>query len=68
MAANPTYELVGCYAWSRDKVGRDVGELAGVGPLGIAATDDVAALLRLKPDVVVYNPMWIDVDELVRIL
>ena len=25
-------------------------------------------LLALKPDVVVYNPMWIDVDELVRIL
>ncbi|WAC54162.1 dihydrodipicolinate reductase [Gordonia sp. SL306] len=68
IAANPTYELVGCYAWSRDKVGRDVGELAGVGPLGVEATDDVAELLRLKPDVVVYNPMWINVDELVRIL
>ena len=26
------------------------------------------ALLALKPDCVVYNPMWIDVDELVRIL
>lgn len=25
-------------------------------------------LLALKPDCVVYNPMWIDVDELVRIL
>ena len=27
IAANPTLELVGCYAWSADKVGRDVGEL-----------------------------------------
>ena len=36
--------------------------------LGFAATNDVDALLALKPDVVVYNPMWIDVDELVRIL
>src|SRR6478609_4585332 len=68
IAANPTLELVGCYAWSPDKVGRDVGELAGIEPLGVAATDDVDALLALKPDVVVYNPMWIDVDELVRIL
>jgi hypothetical protein len=28
----------------------------------------VDALLALKPDCVVYNPMWINVDELVRIL
>lgn len=68
IAANPQLELVGCYAWSADKVGRDVGDLAGIAPLGVSATDDVDALLALKPDVVVYNPMWIDVDELVRIL
>jgi 2,4-diaminopentanoate dehydrogenase len=36
--------------------------------VGVAATNDVDALLALKPDCVVYNPMWIDVDELVRIL
>jgi len=68
IAANPALELVGCYAWSPDKVGRDVGELCGIGPLGVAATDDVDALLALKPDCVVYNPMWIDTGELVRIL
>ncbi|WP_083410410.1 NAD(P)H-dependent amine dehydrogenase family protein [Mycolicibacterium rutilum] len=68
IAKNPNYELVGLYAWSKDKVGEDAGELAGIEPLGVQATDDVDALLALKPDVVVYNPMWIDVDELVRIL
>jgi hypothetical protein len=68
IAANPTLELVGCYAWSKDKVGRDVGDLVGIEPLGVEATNDVDALLALKPDVVVYNPMWVDVDELVRIL
>lgn len=66
--ANPNYELVGLYAWSPDKVGRDAGELAGIDPIGVAATDDVDALLALEPDCVVYNPMWIDIDELVRIL
>src|SRR4051794_36514625 len=66
--ANPALELVGCYAWSPDKVGRDVGELCGVAPVGIGATNDVDALLALKPDCVVYNPKWPDVDELVRIL
>lgn len=68
IAANPTLDLVGCYSWSKDKAGKDVGELAGIAPLGVKATNDVDALLALKPDCVVYNPMWIDVDELVRIL
>ena len=31
IAANPAFELVGCYAWSAEKVGRDVGELCGIG-------------------------------------
>jgi len=64
----PDLELVGCYAWSDDKVGRDVGELCGLDPIGIAATKDVDALLALRPDCVVYNPMYLDVDEMVRIL
>jgi 4-hydroxy-tetrahydrodipicolinate reductase len=68
IAAHPALQLVGCYAWSPEKVGRDVGELCGMGPLGIVATSDIDALLELKPDCVVYNPMWLDVGELVRIL
>lgn len=68
IAANPNYELVGLFAWSDDKVGRDAGELVGIAPLGVSASNDVDALLALKPDCVVYNPMWINVEELVRIL
>lgn len=68
IAANPTLELVGCYAWSPEKVGRDVGELCGIEPLDVKATNDIDALLALNPDSVVYNPMFADVDELVRIL
>ncbi len=68
LAANPQFELVGCYAWSDSKVGRDVGEICGIGPLGVEATDDVGALLATEPDCVVYNPMWNSVDELERIL
>jgi 2,4-diaminopentanoate dehydrogenase len=68
IVAHPDYELVGCFAWSHDKVGRDVGELCGGAPIGVVATDDVDALLALQPDCVVYNPMWADVDEMVRIL
>ena len=68
VTANPALELVGCYAWSPEKVGVDVGELCGLAPLGITATDDVDALLALQPDCVIYNPMWTDTGELVRIL
>ena len=49
IAANPGLELVGCYAWSPDKVGRDVGELCGIAPLGVTATDDVDAAARAAP-------------------
>jgi 4-hydroxy-tetrahydrodipicolinate reductase len=68
IVAHPDLELVGCYAWSPDKVGRDVGELCGIEPVGVLATNDVEALLALQPDCVLYAPMWSDVDELVRIL
>jgi hypothetical protein len=68
VVARSDLELVGCYAWSEDKSGRDVGELCGIDPVGVTATNDVDALLALHPDCVVYNPMWQDVDELVRIL
>jgi hypothetical protein len=68
IAANPELELVGCYAWSSDKVGRDAGELAGIEKLGVAATNDSDALIDLRPDCVSYTPMWPNIDELVRIL
>ena len=41
---------------------------AGTGTTGVVATDDIAALLALQPDCVIYNPKWPNVDELVRIL
>ena len=56
--AHPDLDLVGCFAWSDDKVGIDVGELCGIDTIGIAATNDAEALFALEPDIVVYNPMW----------
>ncbi|OMC41390.1 dihydrodipicolinate reductase [Mycobacterium sp. GA-1841] len=68
IVAHPDLELIGCFAYTADKVGRDAGELAGIGAIGVPATDDVEALLALKPDCMVYNPMWLNVSELVQIL
>ena len=56
--ARPDLELVGLWVSNPDKVGRDAGDLAGLGrTLGVAATDDVESLLALKPDVVVHTAM-----------
>ena len=52
---HPDLELVGLWVHSADKVGRDAGELAGVGPTGVLATNDVDALLALDADVVSHN-------------
>jgi len=68
IVAHPELELVGCFAFSPDKVGRDVGELCGVDPLGVLATDDIDALLGLAPDCVSYMPYSPNFDHVVRIL
>jgi 2,4-diaminopentanoate dehydrogenase len=68
MARHPRLEIVGCYAWSPEKVGRDVGALCGIDPLGVTATDDVDALLALRPDCVTYMPYRPDIDHVARIL
>ena len=41
----PDLELVGVWVHSPDKVGRDAGELAGVDPIGVTATNDADALI-----------------------
>jgi hypothetical protein len=68
MARHPVLDLVGCYAYSKDKVGRDVGELCGIAPLDVIATDDIDALLALEPDCVSYMPYRPNFDHLARIL
>jgi hypothetical protein len=51
---NPATELVGVWVHSADKAGQDAGELVGLGPIGVTATDDADALIGLRPDCVVY--------------
>lgn len=50
----PDMELVGVWVHSEAKVGRDAGELIGIGPIGVATTNDKDALIALRPDCVVY--------------
>lgn len=65
---DPRLELIGVFAHSADKVGRDAGVLAGRDPVGVTVTDDIDALLKLGADCVVYMPHWPDIAQIERIL
>lgn len=53
---DPSFELVGVYVHSADKVGRDACELASLPiPTGIRATDDASVLLATAADCIVYT-------------
>ncbi len=73
IAAHPDLELVGLWVHSDDKAGRDAGEICGVGPLGVTATQEADALLAAGADCVCYTansdfrPGEV-VDDLVRFL
>ena len=52
---HPDLELAGLWVHSDDKAGRDAGELCGIDPVGITATQDVDALLALDADCICYT-------------
>ena len=57
---HPDLELVGCWVHSKDKAGRDVGEIAGRDPLGVVATGSAEDILEMDADAVVYAPLLPD--------
>jgi 2,4-diaminopentanoate dehydrogenase len=56
VAAHPDLELAGALVYAEDKAGRDVGELCGIGPVGVRATRDREEILALDADCVLYMP------------
>jgi len=65
---HPDLELVGCWVHGAAKDGRDAGEIAGIGPIGVQATRDVDALLALDADCILYSPILADADLVARML
>jgi hypothetical protein len=66
--SHPELELAGVWAHSPEKNGVDAGEIAGCGPIGVSATNDVDALLALDADCVHYSPIVADHPVLTSIL
>ena len=55
VARRPDLELVGVWVHGEEKDGVDAGTLAGIDPVGVAATRDADALLALEPDCICYS-------------
>ena len=68
----PEFELVGVRTYGPAKVGTDAGTLVGLDPAGVLLTDDVAALLALDCDCILYTARDVGTyatdDEIVQIL
>ena len=53
----PELEIVGALVYSDAKAGEDIGTLAGAGPIGVRATNDVDEFLALDCDVVLHTAL-----------
>jgi 2,4-diaminopentanoate dehydrogenase len=65
---HPDLELAGCWVHSPDKAGRDVGDLVGVDPIGVAATNSAEEILALDADAVIYAPLLPNPEEVAALL
>jgi 2,4-diaminopentanoate dehydrogenase len=69
IARHPEFELVGVGVHDTAKVGRDAGELAGIEPLGVVATDSTQELARLSPDAVAhYGPTAAHAEQNIKVI
>ena len=55
IVGHPELELVGLWVHGAAKAGKDAGELCGLAPVGVRATNDADALLALDADCVCYT-------------
>ena len=65
---HPDLELVGVHCYTPDKIGRDVGELAGVEPVGVLATGTVEEIVAARPDVLTFHGVFPDEDLYLAVL
>ncbi len=68
IAHRPDLELAGLHCYTPEKIGRDAGEIAGVGPIGVTATGTVEEIIAAHPDVVTFHGVFPDEDLYVKVL
>ncbi|OBG14381.1 dihydrodipicolinate reductase [Mycolicibacterium celeriflavum] len=67
-ADSPVYNLVAVLVHTPEKVGKDAGEIAGIVPIGIPASDDIEAVIAMDADCVFYTPVIMDTETVCRLL
>lgn len=65
---HPRLELVGVRVFHEDKAGRDAGEIAGIGNIGLRTTSNLDDIVAMQADVVLYNPPRETYDEVIALL
>jgi hypothetical protein len=69
---NPDLELVGVKVFSDAKHGQDAGDIAGLEPAGVIATNNIEDILLIDADVVLHAPLAADMDavdvDVIRLL
>jgi hypothetical protein len=65
---HPRMKLVGLYVHSKEKAGRDAGDLCGLAPVGIRATQSVDEIIASGADCVLYMQQGANIDDLCRLL
>ena len=57
IAQRPDLKLKGLFVYNPEKVGRDAGDIAGIGKTGVTGTNDVKKILAMKADCVIHAPL-----------
>lgn len=65
---HPDLALVGVHVYSPDKLGRDAGELCGLGATGVTASGDPEDIAAAGADCVLYMPLVFNPDDICRLL
>jgi hypothetical protein len=73
IAERSEYKLVGAFVYSADKAGKDLGEICGIAPLGVLATNDREEILNKEADCVMFlagaeNDLPAAVDDICALL
>ncbi len=68
LLASQQFEVVGCFVYTDNKHGVDIGLIAGISPVGVSATTNIEDIIALQPDCVIAAQEGACVDDMCRFL
>src|SRR6201993_3697970 len=68
LQTHPGLGLIGLHCYTREKIGRDAGEIAGLAPIGVTATGTVEEIIAAQRDVVTFHGVFPDEELYVKVL